>query len=191
MAESGDSRLTDASHAACAAALRALPQCAPDRDLWPDLSRALQSRRRSHRLHVLVPLALAAGLAAFMLWPRQTLQLSLPTASKPTASNPAMGSTELADLQQRSQSMERWISALSHNAAQDSRDLMAAVEVEDLIGLIDIQLGAARDANDALPLWRKRVRLLEDLATIRASGASIAAGHFALTSADNTNQRIN
>jgi hypothetical protein len=42
-----------------------------------------------------------------------------------------------------------------------------------------------------LPLWRKRVRLLEDLATIRASGASIAAGHFALTSADNTNQRIN
>jgi hypothetical protein len=89
MAESGDSRLTDASHARLQPRLCArLPQCAPDRDLWPDLSRALQTRRRSHRLHVLVPLALAAGLAAFMLWPRQTLQLSLPTASTPTASKP-------------------------------------------------------------------------------------------------------
>ena len=191
MAESGDSRLTDASRAACAAALRALPECRPDRDLWPDLARALQTRRRSRRLHMLVPLALAAGLAAFMLWPRQTVQPSLPTTPLSTAGKQATHSAELAALQQRSQSMERWISALSHSAAQDSRNLMAAVEVEDLIGLIDIQLGAARDANDVLPLWRKRVRLLEDLATIRASGASVATGHFALTSADNTNQRIN
>ena len=46
MAESGDSRLTDASHNACSAALRALPECTPDRDLWPDLSRALQSQTK-------------------------------------------------------------------------------------------------------------------------------------------------
>ena len=53
--------------------------------------------------------------------------------------------------------------------------LMAAVEVEDLIGLIDVQLGAAHDRNDALPLWRQRVALLEDLATIRGSAYAIVA----------------
>ncbi len=52
---------------------------------------------------------------------------------------------------------------------------MAAVEVEDLIGLVDVQLGATRGDADALPLWRQRVALLEDLATIRVNRYAIAA----------------
>jgi hypothetical protein len=52
---------------------------------------------------------------------------------------------------------------------------MAAVEVEDLIGLVDVQLGGARTDADALPLWRQRVALLEDLAAIRGNGAALAA----------------
>ena len=56
-----------------------------------------------------------------------------------------------------------------------TRDLMAAVEVEDMIGLVDLQLEAARGDADALPLWRQRVGLLEDLATIRTSPYALAA----------------
>ena len=52
---------------------------------------------------------------------------------------------------------------------------MAAVEVEDLIGLVDVQLTGARGDADALPLWRQRVALLEDLAAIRGNGAALAA----------------
>jgi hypothetical protein len=51
---------------------------------------------------------------------------------------------------------------------------MAAVEVEDLIGLVDVQLGGARGEADALPLWRQRVALLEDLAAIRGSAFALA-----------------
>jgi len=52
---------------------------------------------------------------------------------------------------------------------------MAAVEVEDLIGLVDVQLDAARGDGDALPLWRQRVALLQDLATIRGNAFAVAA----------------
>ena len=40
-----------------------------------------------------------------------------------------------------------------------------------MIGLVDVQLGAAdpADANATLSLWRRRVALLEDLSTLRYS----------------------
>ena len=68
---------------------------------------------------------------------------------------------------------------------------MAAVEVEDLIGLVDVQLGATRDRTDALPLWRQRVALLEDLATIRGSAFAIAASDVGTIGVDNSFNRIN
>jgi len=82
-------------------------------------------------------------------------------------------------LHQRSQTLERWIAAVAARAPQDSRDLMAAVEVEDLIGLVDVQLGGAQGDTDALPLWRQRVALLEDLATIRSNAFALAGNGVA------------
>ena len=138
-----------------------------------------------------LPAALAAGLALALLLPRGTLQHGPSEATSAIADttttatplpNPANASDgkpanpdELDTLHRRSQTLERWIAAVAARAPQDSRDLMAAVEVEDLIGLIDVQLGAAHDRNEALPLWRQRVALLEDLATIRGSAYAIAA----------------
>ncbi len=97
---------------------------------------------------------------------------------------------ELADLRRRSQSLERWIAGFAH-APQDSRDLMAAVEVEDLIALVDVQLGATRDRADALPLWRQRVALLEDLATIRVGAATLAANDTGATASVAPFNRMN
>lgn len=171
-----------------ALALRALPDAAPHPDAWPALARALERRRRpARRLHRhaawLVPAALAAAFAWALLLPRAAPVADAP-APAPIAATDAgaagddatmVARAELAQLREHSQSLERWIAAVSANAAQDSRGLMAAVEMQDLIGLVDVQLNATRDPVDALPLWRQRIALLEDLALIRGSGIAIAA----------------
>jgi hypothetical protein len=168
-------------------ALRALPDVALAPDLWPELARTLARRRRPRVWRYVVPAALAAGLALALLLPRATVQPVSPGATPivstsalpiPRVDNPpqaAAPTDELDGLHLRSQTLERWIAAVAARAPQDSRDLMAAVEVEDLIGLVDVQLGAAHDHSEALPLWRQRVALLEDLATIRGSAYAIAA----------------
>lgn len=166
---------------ALAAALRALPDAGPQPDLWPELARALHARKRPYVWRYAVAAALAAGIALAMLLPRSALRevgpQTMPAVATATPPRDAtLASTdELAGLHRRSQSLERWIAAVAAHAPQDSRDLMAAVEVEDLIGLVDVQLGASRNAGDALPLWRQRVALLEDLATIRGSAFALAA----------------
>lgn len=146
-----------------------------------------------------VPAALAAGIALALLLPRGAPQHSQPdiapppgalrmATTQPVAPDHAM---ELDDLQQRSQALERWIGAASALAPQRSRDLMAAVEIEDLVGLVDVQLGAPHTADEALPLWRQRVALLEDLATIRGSAYAMAANDTDPRASHGSFNRIN
>lgn len=76
----------------------------------------------------------------------------------------------LAAAQARSRALERWLRETRAGAApQSAPDLAASTEIEDMIGLIDIQLDAsdASDATVTLPLWQRRVALLEDLSTLR------------------------
>ena len=163
--------------AALAAAMRALPDAAPAPDLWPELARALDARRRRPWRYAL-PVALAAGIALALVLPNLAHRDPTPTQPATPVANvttPATNIDELSQLHTRSQSLERWIAAVAARAPQDGRDLMAAVEVEDLIGLVDVQLGGARTPSDALPLWRQRVALLEDLAAIRGNGVALAA----------------
>jgi hypothetical protein len=163
--------------AALAAALRALPDAAPAPDLWPDLVHSLERRRRNPSRYAL-PMALAAGVAIALVLPKLTQRdaaSSQPAAPVAHLAAPSNDTDELSQLHRRSQTLERWIAAVAARAPQDGRDLMAAVEVEDLIGLVDVQLGGARTDADALPLWRQRVALLEDLAVIRGNGAALAA----------------
>lgn len=164
-----------------ASALRTLPPAAPRPDLWPDLSHALAARQRTARMRAwgLAVAAAAALLALVPLLPANRhgtpatpSAAPVATTATPTAADGA--ARELAALHQRSQALERWIAGATQ-APVDGRDLMAAVEVEDMIGLVDLQLEAARGNADALPLWRQRVGLLEDLATIRTSPYALAA----------------
>jgi hypothetical protein len=169
------------SDAALAAALRALPESTPQPDLWPDLARTLAERGRTRWRRYAIPFAAAAALAIALLAPSLVTHApQAPIASTPVVPSPAATAAtpqdgELAALHERSRTLERWIAAVSARAPQDGRDLMAAVEVEDLIGLVDVQLGGSRGDADALPLWRQRVALLEDLAAIRGNGAAFAA----------------
>lgn len=179
---SGRDSLNDrVSATTLADALRALPESAPQPDLWPELARAMQQRRNRRVLRTALPAAIAAAIAIAVLMPRSPTHENIappvaanPPASQQQAPTDAQPAEELARLHRRSQTLERWIAAVAARAPQDSRDLMAAVEVEDLIGFVDVQLAGARSDDDALPLWRQRVALLEDLATIRGNAFTLA-----------------
>jgi len=151
--------------------------------------RAVPARRRWF-----VPLALAAALvlaAVALQLRRPAPQSAQPVAaatvapdrasSNANAANSTKGTNvqesargQLAALQQRSQALERWLHETARSATPlPGQDLAAAAEIEDMIGLVDVQLNAApRDAE--LPLWGRRVALLEDLTALRYSSYSVA-----------------
>lgn len=181
-------------------ALRALPLAAPAADEWTLLRERLQRERLNPapprpsvwRRYAL-PAALAAALAgAFIVLRVQ--QASAPAtiahvaASSSTNGTPtvqihnAANAAELARLQQRSQTLERWLRQTGRDAAPlQGQDLAAAAEIENLIGLVDVELAAPRQTQ-ARTLWQRRVGLLEDLAALRYSNYRLAAGGRLATS---------
>ena len=174
-------------------ALRALPLAAPPGDEWALLrERLLRARvRPSAWRRYALPAALAAALAgAFVVLrvqnssaPATVAQVAAssstngtPAAQIHNAQNAANPDARLAQLQQRSQALERWLRQTGRDAAPlQGQDLAAAAEIENLIGLVDVELAAPRQTR-APALWQRRVGLLEDLAALRYSNYRLAAG---------------
>jgi len=183
-------------------ALRALPQVAPGQSAWPQLAAQLAARgardrvkpRRRHFVPAAIAAAILLAVAATTLL-RHGPQPSAPSPRVATVSQPAASSStnaanttnatnpqtaadagvQLAALQQRSQELEHWLRETTRTAGPLSgQDLAAATEIEDMIGMVDVQLGA-QQSNGGLPLWRHRVALLEDLTVLRYSSYSVAA----------------
>lgn len=178
-------------------ALRALPLTAPPGDEWTLLREQLRpgQPRAAWRRYAL-PAALAAALAgAFVVLrvpPATTPTISAPATVAHAAASSSTNGTEtdrihnaknaanqpdrLAQLQQRSQALERWLRETGRDAAPlQGQDLAAAAEIENLIGLVDVELAAPRQTR-AQALWQRRVGLLEDLAALRYSNYRLAAG---------------
>jgi hypothetical protein len=158
--------------------------------------RAALGRRQRY----FIPAALAAGILLALIATPLLLHLRSPqpsgltsqpatisqlaassstnAANTANATNPqsaADAGTQLAALQQRSRELEHWLHETNRAAAPLSgQDLAAATEIEDMIGMVDMQLGA-QQSNGGLPLWRHRVALLEDLTVLRYSSYSVAA----------------
>lgn len=192
-------------------ALRALPLVAPERDVWATLAAELapQARRPARRRYAL-PVALAAGLlglaAALLLRMPQPAPMNVATVAPPAASistNDAnvakaanatsvqnAGDADLIALENRSQALERWLHDTRDAASPlPGQDLAAAAEIENLIGLVDVAL-AGTSRQQALPLWRRRVNLLEDLTALRYSNYRLAETMLASSAAQAPN-RIN
>jgi hypothetical protein len=96
---------------------------------------------------------------------------------------------QLAAAQTRSQALERWLRDTRYAASPlPNQDLVAASEIENLIGLVDVELASA--PTRALPLWQRRVALLEDLTALRYSNYRLAETALKTASTDTLN-RIN
>lgn len=187
-----------------AEALRALPLQSPDRSAWPELAASLsreselenRESKRSERIRrFVIPAALAAALAGVFLvaYRHHDSRFPIPASSTATISAPAASSStnsakvdnahnsasrleQLVALQQRSQALESWLRKTGGAAAPlQGQDLAAATEIENLIGLVDVELSAPREMPDA-GLWQRRVALLEDLSALRYSNYQLAAG---------------
>lgn len=176
-------------------ALRALPLAAPPEGAWAQLATSLAQSARVPKRPIaparryrrqLLPAALAAAVVAAviaMLAPHvphattETAQVE-PAATKTdsdassvhNAANDAntTNSESLAAAQNRSHVLERWLRDTGNESApQSAQDIAASAEIEDMIGIVDMQLADQSEDNASLPLWRRRVALLEDLATLR------------------------
>lgn len=167
-----------------AEALRGLPDAAPEPDLWPALAAQLQAGRvtaappRRRHWHLGAGLALAASLiiAAMLPWsPSRRVDDGVAMIPTTTSTTPDSAIADLGWMRQRSTQLESWLSDLPTPSVRDGRALMATVEIEDLIALVDVQLGATRGTEDALPLWRQRVALLEELSVLRSAAFGVAS----------------
>jgi len=171
-----------------AEALRALPMAKPPEDLFAQISLRLQQRRSRRRWALPMALAASVLLGLLLVWPNAPLAPpAIVESGVPSQTGGIAGQAgEIRRLQADSRDLEAWLAGLSAAAPRDGRSLMASAEIEDLVGLVDVQLSATRNEAESLPLWRQRVALLEDLANIRSvSLASMADVGFAEAAAPN------
>lgn len=161
----GHHRMNDA--ATLAAALRALPASSPPTAAWPALATRLHRRRAARQAAwFALPAACAAALVLALAWPQLPWRTARPAVASVAAANHAaanVGAT-VATLQASSSQWQAWTQQLDRQGAPlDGPTLAAAVALQDRIGLIDLQLSAARNPDTAANLWRQRIALLQQL----------------------------
>jgi hypothetical protein len=162
-------------------ALRALPAQHADADTWRQIRRRAEAKaRRRRRLRTGMPLAMAASvLIAFGVGYALRMNTPAPLASDTKPAHARITVTHngamLAQLQNHSMRLEQWLGELRANGAPlQGQALASAVNLQDRIGLIDLQLAAPGTSGDRQTLWRQRIRLLQDLAMLRVSQSPIS-----------------
>lgn len=161
-------------------ALSTLP-APPAPDLWPQLARRAERARPARRaLRLGLPLALAAALVlALTLWPdRKPADRAADTPALAAVPHQAGARrSPLPALRQRSQRLEDWVRVLdAQGAPLDGPSLASATRLEDMIGLVDMQLASSHDAPQVqAALWKQRVDLLQQLAALHLGDARLTA----------------
>jgi len=169
--------------AALGRALRNLPGHTPQDGTWQRIrARAERNRRRRRMARTVLPLALAASLLVALgvghaLHQHPSATLAGSRSDSPAAHVAITNQGETLDqLQEHSMRLERWLAELrTHGAPLQGRALASAVGLQDRIGLVDLQLAAPGSSGDRRALWQQRIRLLQDLAMLRATQSPLSA----------------
>ncbi|HEX5960993.1 MAG TPA: hypothetical protein VFY97_07080 [Rhodanobacteraceae bacterium] len=165
--------------AALAAALRALPDTTPPAGAWPSLAARIRRRRAVRRtVWFTLPAAFAAGLALALAWPhirtRAPGTAPVRVAQAPAPANP-QARPDPAALQASSRQWQAWVQELDRDGAPlDGRQLARAVALQDQIGLVDLQLSAARKPATRVDLWQQRIALLQQLGLLHLQPYRVA-----------------
>ncbi|HVF36025.1 MAG TPA: hypothetical protein VND91_11940 [Candidatus Saccharimonadia bacterium] len=154
-----------------AAALAALPLEDPAPGGFARIEATLAKRRT--RTRVVHGLALAASLAAIAVIPFALLSDRAPSdvenAPIAATSAPSAPTTQGALIEQN-ELLEAWVRA--QDEPFDGATAYASAELEDLIGMLDVELAATRDVESQDALWRQRLGLLSELASVRSQGVT-------------------
>ena len=158
--------------ASLAAALRALPTSTPARDAWPELASRIRRRGAARKaIWFTLPAAFAAGIALTLAWPQLHRHAAspafTPVAMQPTGHAAKPVFPDIEALQASSQRWQAWVQKLDRDGAPlDGRQLTQAVTLQDRIGLVDLQLSAARNPSTTAGLWQQRITLLQQLGLV-------------------------
>jgi hypothetical protein len=156
--------------AALAAALQALPLATPARSAWMDLQQELAASAVPNPKRRTLPkwIALAATLVAAVVGVRFHGTTTPDDAS--TQPQGAAPSAETLALIERSKQLDAVLATLDARSVPiDASNAMASAELENLIGLTDLQLNAVRHDAEAQALWSRRVDLMTRLAGTRTN----------------------
>jgi hypothetical protein len=168
----------DCADPVVASALQGLPLPAPRESAWPAIAATLAARQRRARWRVAAP-ALAAALVAGVAITLFT-RTPAPPATEVIAATPATSQPDATErgatreLIARNQALESRLQAPSRFASQDGAAALASVELEDLIAMLDLQLGATTDPRESAFLWQERLVLMEELAQLRSPSNVLA-----------------
>lgn len=96
-----------------------------------------------------------------------------PAGRAPTGESPAGGS---AGLIARNRELEMMLRGIDPGRMPlDGQAALASAQLEDLIGMLDLELSETHAGDRARELWQQRLLLLQELASVRQSGfASVA-----------------
>jgi protein involved in temperature-dependent protein secretion len=105
-------------------------------------------------------------LALAPQWQRQAPPATADLAAAIDAA-PAAGASALDQAIAANQALEAALRGAARPGVLDGRAAIANAELEDLIGMLDLELSDTRDDARASALWRERAQLLEELAGLR------------------------
>jgi hypothetical protein len=145
--------------------LRALPELAPEHDLWPAIRAAAAGERSRRRL-------LRAGWAAAGLAAAVSLLVGVRGAVE--AMHEMKTAREVRSLVAESQRLEQTLRTSGGEGRLTSgRVAGTIVNLEDRIAVIDARLAPNRNeslaSGEALELWQERVRLLDALVAVQST----------------------
>ncbi len=150
-------------------ALRGLPLVSPARSALPDVLNQLARKRptlaarQRPRWLAWAAGVMAIGIGVFVFGQRDTQQAvnAVPVVS--------------SKLQALMTQSAEWENALhrfeQQSVAMDAGTALASAELEDLIGLTDLQLGAVQNDSQAEHLWERRISLISRLTELRTQAA--------------------
>jgi hypothetical protein len=81
-----------------------------------------------------------------------------------------------ADLIARNRELEMMLRGIDpERMPLDAESALAGAQLEDLIGMLDLELSATEDDSRAHLLWQQRLVLLQELAAVRQTGFAAVA----------------
>ena len=149
-------------------ALRALPLETPKHSAFAELERELAHASAAATMSPRRPRGAWIALAATLVAAVVGVRLFHPPSGD-VGAGAAPPSADTLALIAQSQQLDDMLATLDARSVPiDAESAMASAELEDLIGLTDLQLNAVRRDDEAQALWSRRVDLMSRLAATRA-----------------------